>query len=182
MHRELDAYLKVSTFGLQDAEEARGKSVSLNAIQLQRQMTRDEQIDVPEKDDSDVPTGPPPAVQELLKSVPAADVLFQENEFIGGREGARAGREDGEVQEGEEQEDPQKPREGGPPFDVPPHNELDVPAAPANPGPPPINKTEGVPAPQEFSEGERDTKEENPGNNNPFNPMEKPVNNLGRSR
>jgi len=176
MQRELDAYLKVSTSGMQDAEEARGKKVSLNAIQLQRQMAQDDQKDVTERDDSDVPSGPPPAVQELLKSVPAADVLFQENEFVGGRESARASSEEREVQEDENQE---KPREGGPPSDVPPdvspRNELKIPPAPTKPGPPSVNKPESVPAPQEFSEDGGDTEGKNEGKNIPFDPVKKPV-------
>ncbi len=172
MHRELDAYLKVSTFGLQEAEEARGKKVSLNAVQLQQQMAQDDQKDVPEKDDPEGPPGPPPAVQELLKSIPAADVLFQENEFVGGRESTRASSEEREEQENENQE---KPREGGPPSDVPPdvppRNESIVPPAPSKPGPPSVNKPEGVPAPQEFSEEGGDTEGKNEGKNIPFDPF-----------
>ena len=127
LHRELESYLKVSDFDLQDVKEARGNNVSMNAVQLQKEMA---QRGLLEKEDPGATPGPPPAVQDLLRQVPAAEVLFKDGEFIGGNEKSKSNRD-------QATENNKKPEKNVPPVEVP------VP-----PKEPPSKKPEGVPEPQ----------------------------------
>ena len=135
LQRELDAYLKVSSFGLQEGEEARGNNVSLNAIRLKEEI--DEKGLAVTEDSGAKNPGPPPVVQEMLKEVPAARVLFNDDEFIDGR--GRSEDDKGKPQESrpspgdsstnppvrereERQDDPADPEPQGkePPVPTPP--------------------------------------------------------------
>ena len=132
LHRELDSYLKVSDFHLQDVEEARGNNVSMNAVQLQKEMA---QRGLLEKEDPGATPGPPPAVQDLLRQVPAAEVLFKDGEFIGGNERSQKNSTQKDSTKGEEDSD--KPEKSEPPAELPsPIIE------------PPSKKPEDVPSPQ----------------------------------
>ncbi len=105
---ELDAYLQVSRFGLEAAEEARGKGVSLNAVGL-RDRLREERQERPQDDPGPWKEGPgPPAsVRDFLKNLPASEI-FDRSDFVGGRKGQ-------EERPGYEE----KPADNGPPFEVP---------------------------------------------------------------